>query len=138
MLARLIAGALSAPLGAPGVVYLDQPGNDTTSAATNGGIAGFVFSSTGSFYKYLFDVPIEMNYWLSPIVDMDDYEIRATKQSGDDPDVGSLSTWENLGTTRQWLFTAGTTQTCVLRIEIRWTGNNVVQDTADYTMSVSA
>lgn len=135
MLIKLIAAALDEPLGAPGVVSI----SDDESNGRNGVPAGISFGSDGSYARYRFGVPIHSSYWVTPQTNMGDYEIRATLSSGDTP-VGTLNSWTSLATTQEWTLTEGTldaTSTCDLLIEIRWTGNNVVQDTATYTLTAN-
>lgn len=74
MIIRLAAAALSEPLGAPSVVSI----SDGESNGPNGYTAGIRFGSDGSYYRYRFGVPIFHSYWLTPQVNMGDYEIRAT------------------------------------------------------------
>lgn len=135
MLVRLIGAALVEPLGSPGVVTI----SDDESNGRNGNPAGIAFNSDGSYSRYRFGVPIVESYWVTPQVNMDDYEIRATLDSGDTP-TGAFSTWTSLGTTQEWTLTEDTlddTDTCTLTIEIRWTGNNEVQDTATYVLTAN-
>lgn len=137
MLLRLIAGAIASdePLGAPGTVSI----SNGSSTGRYGLTAGFIFSSTGDFYKYFNGTPVVTSSWLTPATNMGDYEIRATLNSGTTPDVGTIGTWEALSTTREWTLTsAGSSVSCELFIEIRWTGNNVVQDSATYTLTATA
>lgn len=135
MLIRLLAAALDEPLGAPGVVSI----SDDNSNGRNGDPAGISFGSDGSYARYRFGVPIHSSYWITPQANMGDYEIRATLSSGDTP-VGTIGSWVSLGATKEWTLTEDTlddTDTCVLLIEIRWTGNNVVQDSASYTLTAN-
>lgn len=135
MFLRLIAAAMGGPLGAPSTVSI----SNNTSTANKGNTAGVIFSSTGTFYRYLHGVPIEVSKWLAPQVDMGDYEIRATLQSGDTP-TGTFDTWEALDTTRSWELTSSTPEEVLastILIEIRWNGNDVVQDSATYTFTAS-
>lgn len=133
MLVRMIAAALTdVPLGAPGIVNI----TNQSSTGNSGNMAGVIFSSTESFYVYRHGVPIESTPWLTADT-ADNYEIYATVLSGDTP-TGTIGAWTPLTTTQEYTlqeFTPSTTQTCQLQIEIRWTGNNVVQDTATYTIT---
>lgn len=133
---RLIAAAfVDEPLGAPGVVSI----SDDESNGRNGLPAGISFGSDGAYSRYRFGIPIFDSYWLTPQTNMGDYEIRATLSSGDTPN-GTIGSWTALSTTQEWTLTEGTfddTDTCVLLIEIRWTGNNVVQDSASYTLTAN-
>lgn len=137
MLIRLVAGAIASdePLGAPGTVSI----SDKTSTGPNGLTAGIGFSNTGGFIKYFYGTPVQISDWLTPATNMGDYEVRATLNSGDTPDVGTIGSWEALSITREWTLTAPAVDLeCELFIEIRWTGNNVVQDSATYTLSATA
>lgn len=131
---RLLAAALDVPLGAPGNVVL----NNASSVGNFGSTAGINFSSSGALSLYRHGVPIHDSYWVTPQLNMGDYEIRATLSSGDTP-TGTFDTWEALSTTREWALVAGTDEnlTSSILIEIRWTGNNVVQDSATYTLTAS-
>ncbi len=136
MIIRLLAAALDEPLGSPSVVSI----TDGVSNGRNGNTAGIYFSSTGGYYRYRFGVPIFDSYWITPQVNMGDYEIRATLTSGDTPDTGTLDTWQALSGTREWTLTEETldaTETSTILIEIRWTGNNEVQDSATYVLTAN-
>lgn len=134
MLIRMIAAALTDdPLGAPGIVSFDP----FTSTGNGGNIAGVVFKNDGLYSIYRHGVPIDNTFWLSPVENVGDYEIYATLLSGDTP-TGTLGAWTSLATSQEYTLqetTPSSTQTCQLQIEIRWTGNNVVQDTATYTIT---
>ena len=133
MFVRLLAAALDDPLGAPGVVSI----SDTASNGVRGNICGIGFSSLGNFYKYLGGYPEDISAWLTPQANMGDYEIRATLSSGDTP-AGTFGSWTSLATSQEWTLqngTPATTLTCQVLIEIRWTGDNVVQDSATYTLT---
>lgn len=134
MLLHLIASALTSTLGAPSVVSI----SDDTSTSRKGGIAGVSFSSAGMYSRYINDSPINISNWLAPQTNMSQYEIRATVSSGSTPDTGTIGSWETLDTLREWTLTnatPATTDTSVLLIEIRWTGDNTVQDSATYTLN---
>lgn len=136
MLIRLITAALaSEPLGSGEVVSI----SDDSSSGTIGRTAGIVFGSNGAYYKYLHDTPVEISKWLTPQTNMGNYEIKATLDSGDTP-TGTFDTWEALSSTRSWTLVSSTvseTLTSTVTIEIRWTGNDVVQDTATYTLTAT-
>lgn len=130
---RFIVGALiDDPLGAPGIVNITSQ----SSTGNSGSMAGIIVSSTNSFYVYRHGVPIEFTEWLTGD-SAPNYEIYATVLSGDTP-TGTIGAWTSLATTQEYSLqesTPSATQTCQLQIEIRWTGNNVVQDTATYTIT---
>jgi len=136
MFLKLIAAALSAPLGSPGVVSID----DASSAGNLGNTAGVSFKSSGVFSRYFFSTPIDMGHWLAPQENMGDYEIRATLSSGDTPTAGTIGSWEALSTTRTWELVSVTPSESLsasVLIEIRWAGNDVVQDSATYTLTAT-
>lgn len=136
MLIRLLAAALDEPLGSPGVVSI----SDDSSNGRNGLPAGIAFGSDGSYYRYRYGEPIFSSYWVTPQENMGDYEIRATLSSGTTPDTGTIGSWEALSTMREWTVTEETpddTETSTLLIEIRWTGDNVVRDSATYTLTAN-
>ena len=137
MLLKMIAAAITdEPLGAPGIVSFDP----INSVGNSGNTAGIIFKNDGFYAVYRHGVPIDKAYWLNPPVNMGDYEIYATVLSGDTP-TGTIGSWEPLSISQEWSHqnsTPSTTLTCQLQIEIRWTGNNVVQDTATYTLSATA
>lgn len=135
MVFPLITAIIAGEDNAPNVVSL----SDTSSTGLLGNTAGFMFSSTGEIYTYYHGFPISTSYWLAPQTNIDQYEIRATVLSGDTPD-GTIGTWDALTTNQYYSLTAppATLLSCELTIEIRWTGNNVVQDSATYTITSSA
>jgi hypothetical protein len=136
MLIRIITAALeTTPLGAPGIVSIS---NDSSSA-THGWSAGVSFSNAGRYYKYITGAPVDTSAWVDPVTDLSEYEIYATLDSGTTP-TGTLTTWLPLDTSREWTLstaTVGGSVTCQLTMQIRWTGNNVVQDSATYTLSAT-
>ena len=68
-----------------------------------------------------------------------DYEVRATKLSGDSPTGSALATWLPLSSTQAWTLTDavndGIPLTCTLTVEIRDTATSTVQDTASITIT---
>jgi hypothetical protein len=71
--------------------------------------------------------------WLSPKSGMDQYEVRATLDSGNTPTGSALNAWLNLGSDRSWALSApgtGTFKSCTLTIEIRRVSDHVIVDTA--------
>lgn len=130
---RLIAAATAGALGAPSVVSL----SGTTSFGFNGNTAGVALNNNGSISIYFNDVPIVQGYWLSPVVNVSEYEVRATLSSGDTP-TGTFGSWNALSTSQDWTITEPTIDgnlTAEVLLEIRWTGNNVVQDSATYSLN---
>lgn len=132
MVFPLITAVLAGETNSPNVISLE----DSSSAGLLGNTAGFLFSSTGEVYTYYNGFPISTSYWITPQTNISEYELRATLSSGDTPD-GALGTWDALSTTQYFSLTAppASTLTCELLVEIRWTGNNVVQDSATYTIT---
>jgi hypothetical protein len=121
--------AMSGALGAPNIISIDV--DDTTSRGYSDSTGGFIFHNNGSISRYISGVPIVVGSWISPLSNFDQYEIKATLDSGDTPTSGTLATWESLDTTRFWtIVNDDTSDTSNLTLEIRWTGNNEVQDTA--------
>lgn len=136
MFIRLAAAALSEALGATNTITL----SNTTSAGTFGRTAGVYAGNNGSFYKYISNAPVVIYNWISPLTNMNQYEIRATLTGGDTPTTGTLDTWQNLGTSRSWTLVTETEEeelSSTILLEIRWTGNNVVQSSATMTLVVS-
>ena len=132
MLVRLAAAAMASVSGAPNVVSI----SDDSSTGTRGKTAGVVFYNTGYYAKYINNVPITQSAWLSPISNISEYEIRATLISGTAP-AGTMDTWEPLSSSQSWALQTSTVDDyleCSFTIEIRWTGNNVVQDSATYSL----
>jgi hypothetical protein len=79
------------------------------------------------------------NDWVSPNTPdpSGDHDIRATRQSGTETTltVGTLNTWQNLSTNRSYEIhnnVNGTTKTMLLKIEIRDTATQTLQDTGYY------
>lgn len=136
MLLQFIAAALtSEPLGAPGVVSI----SDATSNGFAGDDAGVIFHSNGNFSRYIHFVPIVTSTWLTPQTNMSQYEIRFTAISGT-PSTGTLDTWLPLSSNQQVLLSISqpnVEDSCTILAEIRWTGNNEVQDSATYTLNAT-
>lgn len=136
MFIRLAAAALSEALGAPNTITL----TDTTSEGTLGRAAGVIVSSTGHFYSYTHGSPAVAYNWISPLANMSEYEIRATLSSGDAVTTGTMDTWQALSSSRSWTLETETEEEelqSVLLLEIRWTENNVVQDSATITLDAT-
>ena len=137
MLLQMMAAALSnSALGAPNVITL----SDDTSDGSNGRTAGIRFQSNGNYSKWLSGVPIVQSVWETPQSNPSEYEIRVSNAGPDAPDTGTLDTWIPLSSTQSWTLVAPVefdSFSSVLTVEIRWTGNDVVQDTATYTLSAT-
>jgi hypothetical protein len=128
---RILAASLSEPLGAPNTITI----SDASSTAVDD-TAGVVFNSTGTFARYVSGLLITEGNWITPQTNMSSYEIRFTSSTGDAPTGGTLDTWLSLGTTQSITMTAGFEELLngTVLAEIRWTGNNEVQDSATYTL----
>lgn len=136
MFIRLAAAALSGALGAPNIITL----SDTTSTGVKGRTAGVIVANTGAFYNYISNTPVVISNWISPLTNFDQFEVRATLSSGDSPTGGTLDTWQELSTSRNWTLSSivvDETLSSTLLIEIRWTGNNVVQDSCTVTLNAT-
>lgn len=134
---RMAGAALaSSALGAPNVISI----SDDYSNAINGKTAGVRISNNGYYYKYRGGVANAEYVWITPQSNYSEYEVKATLNSGDTPAGDSLATWLSLSTSRDWTLQNGTIEgesTCSLTLEIRWTGNNVVQDSATYSITAN-
>jgi hypothetical protein len=95
-----------------------------TLSPTNS-IAAFTFNSDGTVDVNQDGSVVQISSgtdWIIPNGDASgSYEIRASLNSGDTPDLGALDTWLPLSTNRTWQFTRtiGGTSACNLTIEIR-------------------
>lgn len=79
------------------------------------------------------------NYWSAGTVAAigDNFEIRATLQSGDVPTTGTLNAWEIINGQRTWTLATevGTLLTSVLTIEIRDVITQVIQGSNTWTLT---
>lgn len=69
-----------------------------------------------------------------------DYEIRATLQAGSNPGVGTMNTWLDLGTNRDWIYSAvfqGNDQGTIL-FEIRDAATMTVRDSVTVIFEADA
>lgn len=131
---QLACAALGGTAAAPNVVTVPSG----TSLSYSGASAGISFNSNGSYSVYYNGVPIVDGYWITPQTNMSDYEIRATLDSGDTPDTGTQGSWLALSTSREWTqASASGIETSSLTFEIRWTGDNTVQDTNTFVLTAS-
>lgn len=84
---------------------------------------------------------IAFNNWIVPAGMYSTHYIRATKNSGDVPDSGTLGSWEALSTARMWQLSLGGagSKTCNLTIEIATDsgGSNIV-DSATVILTATA
>lgn len=125
------------------VIQLTSP---VTVAYASG---GFLSATTGyrvanDGYVYTGGWSVSPSYgqeeqWDNVVGTVGNYEIYVSKTSGDTP-TGTLNTWLNLGTTRDWTLTAtaGNFKTCVLAVQIRDTATSTVQATATLTLESDA
>ena len=91
----------------------------------------FVYQGAGTFsLSYTQD-----EQWNSQPGTVSSYEIYVSKTSGTTPS-GTLNTWLNLGTTRDWVLTAaaGNSSDCVLAVQIRDVATATVRATATITL----
>lgn len=127
---RLAVAAMAGALGAPSVITL----SDDSSTGYSNNTAGVALYSNGNIALYYGGMPIVVGQWISPVANVGDYEVRATLSSGDTP-TGTIGSWEALSTTRSWTLTNDDTfDSCSILLEIRWTGDNLVKDSATYTL----
>lgn len=127
---RLAVAAMAGALGAPSVITL----SDDSSTGYSNNTAGVALYSNGNIALYYGGMPIVVGQWISPVANVGDYEVRATLSSGDTP-TGTIGSWEALSTTRSWTLTNDdTSDSCSILLEIRWTGDNLVKDSATYTL----
>ncbi len=122
------AGAvtLSGTLGSP---------NLATRTITGTARAGWRFEADKETYRRQGTWTNFNENWLDGAGAVADYEIRATKESGDDPDSGGLDIWLSLAGNRAWEIANsanGTMKECVLKIEIRDANTLTIRDTGYY------
>jgi len=102
--------------------------------------AGWELQSDGDVQTQEGAVSTDVGDWITPKVNMANYEVRATLSSGTNPTVGSdaMNTWLSLATSRNWLNQRNTvgTLTSVILVEIRRASDSVVMDSATITLSV--
>lgn len=131
---RLAVAAMSGALDAPSVITL----SNAISTGYSNNTAGVILHSNGDLSLYYSGVPIVVDQWISPVANVGDYEVRATLSSGDTP-TGTIGSWEALSTTRSWTLTNDdTADSCDILLEIRWTGDNLVKDSATYSLFSSS
>ena len=134
----LFFGVLSsAPvIGLANETVQDLFGNNPATAGyrlTNAGLIDVI--PAGSF--------VPAGAWISPQSGMGDYEARATVSSGSGGTLtgSATATWLNLGTTRSWTLSSGTSGLLcdrVLTIEIRDVATSTVRASATITLQVEA
>jgi len=130
---QLIVAALSGASYSPNIISIDDDTSDAYSSMT----AGVSLNGNGSLSIYYNGSPIVVGDWITPQTNMSDYEVRATLSSGDTPD-GTLGSWLSLATTKSWTLqsSSGALSSDIL-LEVRWTGDNSVQDSATYTLNAT-
>ncbi len=106
---------------------------------------GFRFSRNGLIYKNIDNVITQWQTWAVPQSANigDSYEIRATKISGANPDVGTLGVWLPITQDRDWSATISTSNVTqfnlrriVLLIEVRDIATQTIQESQQYTISL--
>jgi len=130
---QLFVAALSGASYSPNIISIDDDTSDAYSSMT----AGVSLNGNGSLSIYYNGSPIVVGDWITPQTNMSDYEVRATLSSGDTPD-GTLGSWLSLATTKSWTLqsSSGALSSDIL-LEVRWTGDNSVQDSATYTLNAT-
>lgn len=120
---------------------------EATRIVTGGGAyAGWRFNTDGTTDRRQGSYALGYDDWATPTghTPGPQYEIRATRQSGSETVLyaGNLNTWEALSSNIVYeLYNNlqnGTTQDIVLKIEIRDTATQTVQDTGYYKISVTS
>lgn len=131
---QLACAALGGVAAAPNVVSIGV--DEVASIGYTDTPAGYVFHNNGFISRYVSGVPIVVGTWIVPQNNFSQYEIQATLDSGDTPTSGTIGSWESLSTTRSWtIVNDDTTDSSLITFEIRWTGDNVVQDTVQVTIT---
>lgn len=131
---NIACAALGGAASSPNIITVPD---GEISFMASAGTAGIQFKNNGSYALYYDGTPIVDGYWITPQTNISQYEIYATKDSGTTPTTGTLTTWQALSTTRSWTLTSLSSDvTCDLTFQIRWTGDNSVQDTGTVTLTV--
>ena len=131
-----------------GIVYVisllgtEPDPEEATRSTSSTAVAGWRFNADGTTDRRQGSWSAGYDDWATPTSGTpgNGYEIRATLLSGDTPTTGNLSTWEALSSTITWELsnsTASTTLTCDLKIEIRDTSTQTVQDTGYYRITAT-
>lgn len=140
-----MSGIQMALLGSGGAPNIQLTTPITVAYASGGFLAantGYRVANDGYVYTGGWSVTpsySQFEQWDSIPSTVGNYEVRATLNSGTTP-TGTLNTWLNLGTTREWTLTASTGNflTCNLTIEIRDTATSTVRATATLTLESDA
>jgi hypothetical protein len=112
--------------------------------ANNPASAGYRLTNAGTVFLIPAGTPTGVGAWITPQIGMGDYEARATVSGGNG--LGTLTgsataTWLNLGTTRTWTLSSGTSGLfceSVLTVEIRDVATSTVLTSATITLQVEA
>lgn len=89
---------------------------------------GFTYQWVPVFAQYILKAT-----WIAPQSGMNLFDVRATLLSGQVPTVGTLNTWQNLGTDREWGWSDENGHNSQLKIEIRLSSTQSVVHTAIIT-----
>ena len=105
--------------------------------------AGYSLTSAGNISVVPGGIPSPAGVWISPQTGMSGYDARATVSSGSGGTLtgSATATWLNLGTTRTWTLSSGTSGlfcSRVLTVEIRDATTLTVLATATITLQVEA
>jgi hypothetical protein len=129
--------------------FIDFPGFSVFSYGTPsyGEYAGALLDISSDGTTYGIDLAglgyniVYTNAWLPTIEPsiIDDYEARATLVSGNSPS-GTLNTWLNLSTSRQWSIDAfyPSSSSSIIQIQIRNAATGIVLQTGNVTLSASS
>jgi hypothetical protein len=93
--------------------------------------AAYRLDNAGNIIRFNGATPTDMGDWITPQVNMANYESRATLNSGTTPS-GTLNTWQALTSNRTWTLSRSTvgTSSCSITVEIRRAVDGVVMDSA--------
>lgn len=100
---------------------------------TNRTATGYIrFSTNGEQIESVSGNDYIIGYWVTPATSANNWEIRATLDSGNTP-IGTLGTWQDFSVVRQWGFVRTTpgVSSCTMTFEFRKVGGSV----AEYTIS---
>jgi hypothetical protein len=111
---------------------------DSTVVDPGTAIARYELQSDGDIERTVSSTTSDIGDWITPKINMANYEVRATLNSGDTPSGSALNSWLSLGTTRNWALIesgAGSSSSCSLNVEIRRASDGTVLDSATISMS---
>lgn len=127
-----------------GTASVPEEATRTVSGST--AVAGWRFNTDGTTDRRQGSYTLGYDDWATPTgyTPGTEYEIRATRQSGSETSLstGNLATWEALSSNIVYELSNnaqdGSTLDIVLKIEIRDTATQTVQDTGYYKISVTS